>query len=445
MSPPIITSKNNRDFPRAEPTKPLRIAIDIRPTQLSSKGRGIGRYVYDLVEGLVRLEPRHEYFLLALPEEAISARFESLPDHCYRVVEVPTTQLQHLPYLAQRYRWEKLPPIWAAKCAYNQAVNAHRLSQVIREHRIDLLHLTSGFEPTFFTDGAYPCPTVKTFYDATPLVMADDFLKRWSYQVRTVYRRQVRQFASGADAIIAISESAKNDAIKTMGIPAGKIHKIYPAIADTFCPTGDRERLHRCRSDYGLGERPFFLFCSGGGANKNRERTVRSFARFAAHHPHGHQYLLVMAGPSGGDETLLRQVARQENLKKEQFILTGFVSDTDLISLYEMAVALLTPSLYEGFGLPAAQALQMGLPVIAGNRSSLPEVIGDAGILVDPTDTESIAAALARMVDNPELRKQFRKRGQERAVRFGWRVQAKAHLDLYAELTAHGKMRGQSL
>ena len=127
----------------------------------------------------------------------------------------------------------------------------------------------------------------------------------------------------------------------------------------------------------------------------------------------------------------MQMKAYQAGLSRKQLVFTGFVSDADLVTLYAGATALVSPSLYEGFGLPAGQAMRAGTPVIASDRTSQPEVVGDAGLLVDPEDVGAIAGAMRRLAGEPGLRAELSARGRERVRRFDWQHQAQAMLAVY--------------
>ena len=126
--------------------------------------------------------------------------------------------------------------------------------------------------------------------------------------------------------------------------------------------------------------------------------------------------------------------AIEESGVGDQILLTGYVSETDLPALYSGAICFVYPSYFEGFGLPPLEAMKCGAPVIVGNRTSLPEVVGDAGLLVDPFDEAEIASALARLIDNPDLRDKLRVKGLKRADKFNWHDTARRTLDVYKQV-----------
>ena len=427
-----------------EKKRSLRIGIDTRAAQQGSGVRGIGRYIFDLVTGLTRLAPENDYFLFCLEGQAIGERFQELPSCCHPIA-VPTVELDHVPKMGMppRWRnlrdWDRLPPFWEWRCEQNARRNSRTLAAIARRERLDLIHLTNPFDPTYSAYGNYPCPVVKTFYDATPFVLPDLYLKVWQYQIRSLYEKQAQHIMDNVDCLVAISESARADALRFLNVPTEKTRCIYPAVADSFVPANNKEQWQQCQANYQI-KSPYFLYCGGGGPNKNRERMTRAFAQFARFRYEQNQetFSLVFAGPDGGDESLLRRIACEEGLSNEHLLFLGFVPDDDLVALFTYTLALLFPSLYEGFGLPPAQALQLGTPVVASDRGALPEVVGDAGFIVDPYDEGSLIGALNAIANDAAsggtLRAVQVSKGKEHVRKFSWERQAHSLLELYNEI-----------
>lgn len=400
----------------------MRIGIDIRTSQLGSGVRGIGKYIYELIEGLVALAPDNEYILFAFPNLPVPTRLTSLPD-CCRIVSVPTR------YMGE-YVWrEPIPRVWRVRYQRYRQEHARGLGKAVSREKVDVIHLPCVIDPKFFADGNFECRVVKTSLDAIPLVFSEQLIDVWPEASKYVYRLQL-QSLNRADVVVAISECARQDTIRFTNVPPDKIHVIYCSIAQEFVPISNTLRLKTCEDKFGIHE-PYFLFCSGVGYNKNRERTIEAFGDFVKQHKDPYQFVFVSPDNNNSEAIKLKTLAFDLGLNKEQFLLTGFVSDDDLVTLFSGAQALVTPSLYEGFGLPAAQAMQAGTPVIASDRSSHPEVVGDAGLLVDPYSVEAITEAMLRIAREPDLRADLSARGIERAKRFHWKNQAQAMLDIY--------------
>jgi glycosyltransferase involved in cell wall biosynthesis len=216
-----------------------------------------------------------------------------------------------------------------------------------------------------------------------------------------------------ATRVLADSQATADDLTRFYSTPAGKIHVVYPGVEPL--QVGD---IAAVRARYGLPDR-YFLFLGTLQPRKNIARIVQAYARFRE--THGDEIGLVLAGAPGW----LYEPAWTSGVAG--VTLTGYVDDADRGTLYGGAEALVFPSLYEGFGFPVLEALHAGIPVIASRTSSLPELVGDAGQLVDPLDVDGIAAALARVQRDPE-------RGRAQAGKFTWDAAARAVLAVLAAI-----------
>ena len=201
---------------------------------------------------------------------------------------------------------------------------------------------------------------------------------------------------------------------------------MYSGVPPMFRPVTDPAVLQGVRRKYGLENAPFVLTVGTLQPRKNHARLVRAFSKV------DNRYLLVIAGDPGWsyDETMQ---AIRETGQAERVRLIGYVGD-DLPALYSAATALAFPSLYEGFGFPPAEAMACGTPVVASNVSSLPEVVGNAGLQVDPFDVDALAEALVRLTEDNDLRAELRKRGFEQASRFTWEEAAETLWKVYCKL-----------
>jgi glycosyltransferase involved in cell wall biosynthesis len=231
-----------------------------------------------------------------------------------------------------------------------------------------------------------------------------------------------------ARLILADSESTRRDLIEMLQTPPDKVRVVYAGVGSEFRPVTDVVALAAVKTRYQLAQ-PFILTVGTLQPRKNHLRLVQAFSRVAAAH---RDVRLVIAGGKGWsyDETAA-EIARL-NLG-DRVIFPGFVSEEDLAAVYSLARALAFPSLYEGFGLPVLEAMACGTPVVCANASSLPEVAGDAAVLVDPLDVDGLAEALERVLDDDVLRQELIRRGHERAARFTWAAAANALLAAYCE------------
>jgi glycosyltransferase involved in cell wall biosynthesis len=222
--------------------------------------------------------------------------------------------------------------------------------------------------------------------------------------------------AARARRIIAVSEATRQDLIRHYRVPAQRIAVVRHGLGPTFCRPAEPARLAAVRARHGL-DQPYFLFVGTLQPRKNYERLVAAFDRAARELTD--PPLLALAGNRGWQPARLARAlagARRRDLIR----LLDYVDDDDLPELMGGALARALPSLYEGFGLPALEAMARGTPVLASNTSSLPEVVGEAGLLVDPLDVDAIATGLVRLATDPELRAELGARGRRRAAESSW-------------------------
>jgi glycosyltransferase involved in cell wall biosynthesis len=230
-----------------------------------------------------------------------------------------------------------------------------------------------------------------------------------------------------ADHVIAVSEATRQDLIKLYQTPPEKISVLYHGVTPNFEPVTDPAKLAAVRQKYGLGERPFVLSVGTIQPRKNYQRLIQALAKLNS------PVALVIIGSKGWKyEDIFNEVARLDLAERVHFL--GFVADADLAALYSAATLFVYPSLYEGFGLPVLEAMACGTPVVASNQSALPEVVGEAGLLVNPRDVEAMAAAIARLLTEPDLHRCLAEAGRARAANFTWANMALKLLDLYQKI-----------
>jgi glycosyltransferase involved in cell wall biosynthesis len=266
---------------------------------------------------------------------------------------------------------------------------------IVTVHDLSFLHVPSCFEP--------------------PLL---DYL-----------RTNVPQAVHRADWVLADSENTRRDVIELLGVPAEKVSVIYPGVEPRFRPGYDRQTLDRVRAKYGLPSR-FILSVGTVQPRKNYARLIEAFARLEEP-----DLRLVIVGGLGWLYEDIFAAIRSMGLE-DRVTVTGYVEDVDLPAVYNLAEVFALPSLYEGFGIPPLEAMACGLPVIVADNSSLPEVVGDAGVLVNAYDTASLAEGLTRLLGDPALRQRLSQRGRARAQTFTWRQAAQSLLTTYRQVHA---------
>ncbi len=247
------------------------------------------------------------------------------------------------------------------------------------------------------------------------------------------YTQLIARAAHKATLIITISQHAKQDMIDALKLPAERIRVIYEAAGDEYQPVTDPATLAKARARYGLNER-YILYIGGLDQRKNVPQLVRAFAYLSRQmHDPGLQ-LLIAGNPDKQSGPLFpdpRPVAADLGMTGQ--IIYRFIEEEDKPALYSGASVFVFPSLYEGFGLTPLEAMSCGAPVICSNRTSLPEVVGDAAISMDPEDTHKMVEAMHSVLSNSDLRADLRARSLQRAAQFNWRKTATETIDAYEE------------
>ncbi|MGH9871159.1 MAG: glycosyltransferase family 4 protein [Pyrinomonadaceae bacterium] len=367
----------------------MRIAIDAH-----SVGTGLGgneSYATNLIEALAEIDQANRYTLYVTKREAVERFSNRWPNFSVRST-LPHTPLIRIPLT---------------------------LSAELRRNPVDVLHVQFTAPP--FS----PCPVVVSIHDLSFEHLPQTFKWRSRKQLRITVRRTARQ----ASQVIALSEYARNDIVNTYQVSAEKISVIPLSAGDQFRPIRDEGELQRVRQTYGI-EGEYILSVGAIQPRKNLGRLVAAYSRLRGAKPEGKLPKLVLAGKCAWlyDETLR---AIKELELSDSVILTGYVPESDLPTLYSGAVCFIYPSYFEGFGLPPLEAMQCGVPVIVGDRTSLPEVVGDAGILVDPFDVDALATAIKNMISDSDLRTALSVQGLARAKLFEWRETARQTLAVY--------------
>lgn len=297
------------------------------------------------------------------------------------------------------------------------------LPALLRKYRIDVCFFTN-----FVTALAAPCPTVLTIHDLSFKL----FPKTHSLR-NVIWARSLVPFSTHRSMhIIAVSNNTKLDLIRVMGIDSDKISVVHLGASPEFGPDPGPDDDEALRF-YGVGK-PYVLFVGTLEPRKNINLLVKGFDKVVKD---GHDLHLVLAGRRGWmAQNIFDELERRELLGRVH--ITGYVREHYLPSLYRQATALVYPSLYEGFGLPPLEAMASGTPVIVSRNSSLPEVVGDAGIYIDALSVDEMADAIERILEDKSLATSLRDRGLERAKMFSWTKTAEKTLDILREAAADG-------
>ncbi len=245
-------------------------------------------------------------------------------------------------------------------------------------------------------------------------------------------------FVKAAQAIIAVSQQTKRDLIELYQTLPAKIHVIHEGIDPSFAPIPPAQVLaaqRRYSPDAAGNARPYLLMVGTLEPRKNHAAAMRALARLKAA---GFPHRLLIVGGHGWLFAPIQQLITQLELHND-VTLAGYVPANDLPALYAGAAALLQPSLYEGFGFPVLEAMACGAPVVCSNTSSLPEVAGEAALLVDPQDDAALAGAIRRILTEPGLAETMRRQGQIQASHFRWTHCAQETVAVYQQLVAQAR------
>ncbi|HKQ52355.1 MAG TPA: glycosyltransferase family 1 protein [Pyrinomonadaceae bacterium] len=367
----------------------LHIAIDAH-----SVGTGLAgneSYVANLIEALAELDRVNRYTLYVTKREAVE-RFEG-----------------RWPHVTVRRTWPHTPLVRVPVT----------LAAELRRRPVDLLHVQYTAPPLA------PCPVVATIHDLSFEHLPETFKRRSRAQLRLTVRRTARTAAH----VLVPSEHTRRDICETYKLAASRVTLTPLAAPAHFAPVRDEREVRRVCERYGI-RGDYVLTVGSIQPRKNLARLVRAYAGLRRARPQAKLPQLVLVGKRAWlyGETLR---AIEESGISDLTVLTGYVSETDLPALYTGALSFVYPSYFEGFGLPPLEAMQCGAAVVAGNLTSLPEVVGDAGLLVDPFDESALMGAVARLIDDRDLRARLRSAGLERARQFTWRETAARTLDAY--------------
>ncbi len=371
----------------------MRVAIDARKLH----DFGIGTYVRNLLRQLARQDHQTDYLVVCRPQDAafvaeLGPRFRALPE------EAPAYSLRE----------------------------QYRLPLRLRHERVQVFHA-----PHYVLPPLVPCRSVVTVHDCIHLMFPQYLPNRAAYwYARTMLGAAVRR----ASRVLTVSEASKRDILRFFPVPAGKVEVIPNGIDERFYGEPSPDDVARVRERYQLHD-PFLLYAGNIKPHKNLERLIEAFAQVRSRGL-GELRLLIIGNEVSRYPSLRHTVHR---LKLHTFVrFLGFVPDQMLAILYRLASVFVFPSLYEGFGLPPLEAMASGTPVVTSNVSSLPEVVGDAALLVDPYDTGELADAIARALGDSDLRADLVARGRARARQFSWERAVSRVRAVYGEVGGRG-------
>lgn len=365
----------------------LRVGIDAH--MVGEQETGNETYIINLIRSLSQFDNHTNYFLYSPHPESLEV-CQPLTERFY-IRTVPTNAAP------TRILWG--------------------LPREAARDQVDVLHVTYVAPPKT------SIPIVATVHDISYALFPETFSMRDKMILGTLVPRTLKK----ADAIITVSESSRKDIVERYGTPAEKIAVCYQPISAQHRQLADSAAVALAQATYGIAGR-YVLAVGNLQPRKNLPRLIRAFA--SVKRAGLYDGKLVLVGRSKWRESAIYDEVRELGLD-DDVIFTGYVPEEDLVALYNAADVFVYPSLYEGYGLPPLEAMACGCPVVTGNTSSLPEVVGDAGIMVDPLSEDALADAIARLVGSPELRRELSQRGLQRVQRFTAEEAARVTMDVY--------------
>lgn len=371
----------------------MRIGFDY--TVAVTETAGIARYTSELMQALLEMDLSNEYVLI-ITKDAREDPARTLP----REVEI-----RKLPFSHQG-EWM----IW------------HRLGLPLPVEfftgKVEVFHSPDALLPPL-----HHARGVVTIHDLSHMI----YPEYMDPGIAKFFDKAMRKSIERARMVIAVSEATKLDLVRLLGVSEDKIEVIYNGVSTKFSPVRDEEQLSNMRNRYKIVH-PFILSIGSVQPRKNLQRLITAYSILRQRRELTHQLLFIGGGGWLSDD-LFRQIEGLGVAEDIRFL--GYVPDEELPTLICLADVFAFPSLYEGFGLPALEAMACGTPVVSSNISAMPEVLGDAALLVDPLDVECLAETLRQILLNDQLRTELTKQGFKRSQRFTWVKAAQKYLEVY--------------
>jgi glycosyltransferase involved in cell wall biosynthesis len=381
------------------------VKIGISTSVIQRGQTGIAQYVFALIRAFIAAGGRQQFVLFVLEEDLPLFKFAA---SAMQLVVVP-----------ESFRRPEKNILW----------HQFFLPRLVRQLGIDVLHVPSYRRLLWLR----PCALVATIHDLAPFRVA----RKYDWK-RMVYGRVVvRWLAQRQDEIIAISHNTRADIAEFFRLNPERVRVIYNGVEHTRFFAEPREKAKALMDRLHNLSRPFFLYVARlEHPGKNHVRLITAFNQFKAATKSNWQ--LVLAGSAWSGSEVIERAIAQSPVSRDIRRL-GFVADADLPKLYQAADTFVFPSLYEGFGLPALEAMACGCPVLSSRRGSLGEVIADAAETVEPEDIADLQRQLARLASDGILRERLRAAGLKRAQQFNWQTTAAATLETYSRAFSRSK------
>ena len=371
----------------------MRIGIDA--TAVPPKPMGAGLYIIYLVREIANLESDFEFVVFA--QDYLRPFFADIDNPRVKIRWVGNM------HPGIRLVWEQI-----------------RFPVLIRGEELDLLH-----SPHYTMPLSKPVKEIVTFHDLIFLIYPELHTRA----KRVFFPWMMRRSARKADLIITDSDSTKRDAAKLLGVDLKKMVTVPLGYQEIFKPIHDKHVLQSIKKQYKVPDK-FILYVGAIEPRKNVPLLLRVYKRIVEQ---GYPHHLVIPGKMGWMVKQVIPLIKELGIE-ESVNLMGYVPYVDLPAIYNLADLFVYPSVYEGFGLPPLEAMACGTPVITSNISSMPEVVGDAAILVPPNDEDALYESIIHLLADSDYRKELRTKGLKRATQFTWKHTAQKTLALYQEV-----------
>jgi len=367
----------------------MRIGINGR--FLAVKQTGVQRAAYNLIRSLVSVDRENEYFLFT-PQEHVNNS-----DWDYENVTVVPSRLSEVKAV-RKLLWEQIS-----------------LPRLAKKYKIDILHSPANTAPFF-----YRGKSIINIHDLCFVVNPHWY----SFTFRTMYNLLVPRLARRASKVITNSNNSRNDLLQFCNLPAERVSQVYWAVDNCFLEENNANAPSTIEHD------DYILCVSSLDPRKNIKNLLQAYEIMRVNHPHIKSKLILI----GGESPLFADENLKVQLYESDVIFKGFVNEETLMDYYRGARLCVYPSLYEGFGFPPLEAMATGVPVVSSSTSSLPEVVGNAALMVNPYDVNQIAESMAQVLDNPEVAERLIKEGKKQVRRFNWYRVARNVLAIYYEV-----------
>ncbi|MEL7036524.1 MAG: glycosyltransferase family 1 protein [Cyanobacteria bacterium J06592_8] len=401
---------------------------------------GVARVIENIAYGLASSEECDLFFFESLSFDILNACLSYLRSNS-NLLGIPLShssqklnfynQLIQLRKSLEHYQGEDLQSVRLNQNLQEmiELVNqSHRESFNHFSRDIDILHATYYPIPSLVESCKTVCKILNVF-DLIPIIFPH-FFGLNSSEEHIIYK-SLKSLEINRDWAICISHSTKNDLCEYLEMDEDRVFVAHLAAdPNIFYPYINSNEATSIRNQYGITDSPYILSLSTLEPRKNIDHLIRCFTQ-VIQEQNIKDLNLVLVGSQGWNYDVILQEISSQQMLRDRIIVTGRVADQDLAAIYSGAVAFVYPSLYEGFGLPPLEAMQCGVPVITSNTSSLPEVVGDAGILLNPTDADMLCHSIFKVYDQSSLRDKMSSKSLEQAQKFSWKLSVDSVLSAY--------------